>query len=107
MKQEIEQLLHAAVARLKGDVLPADLVVESLGVERTRDPANGDFATNLAMRLAKAAGKPPRSLAQVIVNALEQDAAIERVEIAGAGFINFFLAHDAASSVVRRVHELG
>jgi arginyl-tRNA synthetase len=107
MKQEIEQLLHAAVARLKGDVLPADLAVENLGVERTRDAANGDFATNLAMRLAKAAGKPPRSLAEAIVNALEQDAAIDRVEIAGAGFINFFLARDAASSVVRRVHELG
>jgi arginyl-tRNA synthetase len=107
MKQEIEQLLHAAVARLKGDVLPADLVLGSVGVERTRDAANGDFATNLAMRLAKKAGKPPRALAEAIVGALEQDAAIDKVEIAGAGFINFFLARDAQASVVRRIHELG
>jgi arginyl-tRNA synthetase len=107
MKQEIEQLLHAAVARLKGDVLPADLVLDSLGVERTRDAANGDFATNLAMRLAKAARKPPRTLAEAIVRVLEQDPAIEKVEIAGAGFINFFLARDAQTDVVRRIHELG
>ena len=107
MKQEIEQLLHAAVERLKGSVLPADLALDSVGVERTRDATNGDFATNLAMRLAKQAGKPPRVLAEAIVQALEQDAAIEKVEIAGAGFINFFLARDAQASVVRRIHELG
>src|SRR6185369_5227542 len=106
MKPEIEQLLHAALARLKGGVLPADLAVDSLGVERTRDAANGDFATNLALRLAKGARKPPRELAQAIVGALEKDPAIEKVEIAGAGFINFFLARDAQSSVVRRIHEL-
>jgi arginyl-tRNA synthetase len=107
MKQEIEQLLHAAVARLKGSVLPTDLALDSVGVERTRDAANGDFATNLAMRLAKQAGKPPRVLAEAIVRALEQHAAIEKVEIAGAGFINFFLARDAQASVVQRIHELG
>jgi len=107
LKQEIEQLLRAALARLKGNLLPEELVLESLGVERTRDAANGDFATNLAMRLARAAGKPPRELAQAIVAALEKDAAIEKVEVAGAGFINFFLARDAQAGVVRRVHELG
>ncbi len=96
------------MARLKGDVLPADLVVESLGVERTRDAANGDFATNLAMRLAKAARKPPRVAGRSHRRACcEQDPAIEKVEIAGAGFINFFLAQDAQTGVVRRIHELG
>ena len=107
MKQEIEQLLHAALARLSGTVLPADTPLDNLGVERTRDAANGDFATNVAMRLSKLARKPPRELATAIVGALQQDAAIEKVEIAGAGFINFFLARDAQSSVVRRIHELG
>jgi arginyl-tRNA synthetase len=103
MKSEIEQLLHAALARLKGNTLPEDLTIESLGVERTRDAGNGDFATNLAMRLAKGARKPPRELAQAIVGALEKSPAIEKVEIAGAGFINFFLARDAQASVVPRV----
>jgi arginyl-tRNA synthetase len=106
MKQEIEQLLHAALARLKGGPLSPDITLDSLGVERTRDAANGDFASNIAMRLAKSARKPPREIAQLIVAALEQDATIEKVEIAGAGFINFFLARDAQSSVVRRIHEL-
>jgi len=107
LKQEIEQLLHAALARLSGTVLPADAPLGNLGVERTRDAANGDFATNIAMRLARQARRSPRELAQAIVEALQQDAAIEKVEIAGAGFINFFLARDAHASVVRRIHELG
>jgi len=51
LKQEIEQLLHAALARLSGTVLPAGTPLDNLGVERTRDAANGDFATNVAMRL--------------------------------------------------------
>jgi arginyl-tRNA synthetase len=107
LKQTIEQLLHAALARLKGNLLPADIPTDNLGVERTRDASNGDFATNLAMRLAKLARKPPRELAQAIVGALAQDPAIARVEIAGAGFINFFLAAQAQADVVRRVHDAG
>jgi arginyl-tRNA synthetase len=107
LKQDIEQLLHAALARLKGTLLPADTPLGNLGVERTRDAANGDFATNIAMRLSKAAGKPPRELAQAIVAALTPSPAVSRVEIAGAGFINFYLAGSAQSDVVRRIHELG
>jgi arginyl-tRNA synthetase len=107
MKQDIEQLLLTAVASLKGSMLPADLTLDTAGVERTRDAANGDFATNLAMRLAKQAGKPPRVLAEAIVGALGRSPAIDKVEIAGAGFINFFLARDAQAGVVRRIHELG
>jgi arginyl-tRNA synthetase len=107
MKQQIEQLLRDAVARLAGGLLPADVTLDNLGIERTRDAANGDFATNVAMRLSKLARKQPRELAQAIVDALEKSPAVEKVEIAGAGFINFFLARDAQSSVVRRIHELG
>ncbi|MDQ2641661.1 MAG: arginine--tRNA ligase, partial [Pseudomonadota bacterium] len=106
MKQDIEQLLRTAVASLTGQ-LPADLPLDNLGVERTRDASNGDFATNLAMRLAKAARRPPRDLAQAIVAALPAHPGIERVEIAGAGFINFHLARAAQAQVVRRVHEAG
>jgi arginyl-tRNA synthetase len=108
MKNEIEQLLRAALVRLTAsEQLPADTALDNLGVERTRDAANGDFATNVAMRLAKTARKPPRDLAQLIVGALEKDAIIQRVEIAGAGFINFHLARDAQASVVKRITELG
>ncbi|MEO8315919.1 MAG: arginine--tRNA ligase, partial [Pseudomonadota bacterium] len=107
MKQTIEALLHAALARLSGAALPADIPADNLGVERTRDATNGDFATNIAMRLAKAARKPPREIAQLIVDALEKDAAIARVEIAGAGFINFHLAAQAQADVVRRILDAG
>jgi arginyl-tRNA synthetase len=107
LKQDIEQQLHLALARLKGSLLPADTDLSNLGIERTRDAANGDFATNVAMRLAKAARRPPRELAQAIVAALEPHPNIVRVEVAGAGFINFFLAGDAQADVVRRVFALG
>jgi arginyl-tRNA synthetase len=107
LKQEVEQLLHAALTQLKASVLPADTSLDALGVERTRDSANGDFATNIAMRLAKAAGMKPRDLAQAIVTALPASPQVQRVEIAGAGFINFFLASVAQADVVRRVHEQG
>ncbi|MDR2215165.1 MAG: arginine--tRNA ligase [Nevskiaceae bacterium] len=107
MKQDIEQQLHVALAHLRGGVLPENTDLSNLGIERTRDPANGDFATNVAMRLAKAARKPPRELAQAIVSALPPNPKIARVEIAGAGFINFFLAGDAQADVVRRVFALG
>jgi arginyl-tRNA synthetase len=107
MKNDIEQLLRAALTRLPDGLLPADIPLENLGVERTRDAANGDFATNLAMRLAKAARRPPRELAQALVGALPAHPGVERVQIAGAGFINFFLARAAQSEVVRRIHEAG
>jgi arginyl-tRNA synthetase len=106
LKQTIERLLHAALTRLKAGPLP-DISVDNPGVERTRDAANGDFATNIAMRLARSARKPPREIAQMIVDALEADPAIGRVEIAGAGFINFHLASQAQADVVRRVLAAG
>src|SRR5690606_14418614 len=107
MKHDIEQLLRAALTRLAGGLLPADTPLDSLGVERTRDASNGDFASNVAMRLARAARKAPRELAQAVVAALPAHPGIERGEIAGAGFINFYLARDAQAEVVRRIRDAG
>jgi len=107
LKQEIEQLLSAAVTRLTGTLLPTPPAPGTIVVERTRDSANGDFASNVAMRLAKGAGLPPRTLAQAIVDALPASPQLLRCEVAGAGFINFYLAGDAQAQVVRQVHELG
>lgn len=107
MKQALEQLLLEALARLTGTLLPTTVDRASLVIERTRDPANGDFATNVAMRLAKAAGLKPRDLAQAIVDALPASPQVVKAEVAGAGFINFFLAGDAQAQVVRQIHELG
>ena len=107
MKRELEQLIREALAGLEPGTLPAPPAAEVVAVERTKDSAYGDFATNVALRLAKSARKSPRELAQAIVRALPASALVTRVEIAGAGFINFFLAPAAYAHEVRRIHELG
>ncbi|MFM1885626.1 MAG: arginyl-tRNA synthetase [Pseudomonadota bacterium] len=107
VKQALEQLLSEALARLTGTLLPTAVDPKLVVIERTRDASNGDFATNVAMRLAKSAGLPPRDLANAIVQALPASPQVTKVEVAGAGFINFFVASDAQAQVVRQVHELG
>ncbi|WP_435100973.1 arginine--tRNA ligase [Arhodomonas sp. AD133] len=104
MKQQLAQLVEQAIATLKADgALPADLELD-VQIERGRGEGHGDFATNTAMRLAKPAKRPPREIAQALVEALPAHEHVERVEIAGPGFINFFLTADAAFDVVRRIH---
>jgi len=92
VKDLIEQLVTAALAALPADTLPADLATTSVEIERTRDAAHGDFATNIALKLAKPAKKNPRQLAQAIIAALPANAFVAKVEIAGPGFINFHLS---------------
>ncbi|MDI5986348.1 arginine--tRNA ligase [Halomonas sp. M4R5S39] len=107
MKDTIITLLEGALDTLKRQgVLPADLS-PTIKVDPTRDKAHGDYATNLALMLAKPAGKPPRELAEALVGALPESRAVSRVEIAGPGFVNFFAATDAAAQVVRRVLDAG
>ena len=106
MKQPLEQLVLAALNRLPAGLLPAPPAPDALVVERTKDPQHGDFATNIAMRLAKAAQRSPRELAQAIVAALPANPLVARTEIAGAGFINFFLSHEAYARELASVHRL-
>jgi len=107
LKQEIEELLARAVSVLVGSVLPGPPPPGSITIERTRDPQHGDFATNAAMRLAKAAGCKPRELAQKIVAAMPASPLVARTEIAGAGFINLFLTADAYGRELAAIHERG
>ncbi|MFA7388387.1 MAG: arginine--tRNA ligase, partial [Thiohalobacteraceae bacterium] len=107
MKQHLEQLLTDAVHGLQaGGGLPADLEI-SVQVERTRDRAHGDFASNVAMTLAKAARAKPRDIAEKIVVALPASAQVAKVDIAGPGFINFHLTPAAYHRVVGDVLEQG
>ena len=92
MKQELEQLLLASLAKLTGSVLTEMPAPSAVVVERTRDSGHGEFTTNLALRLAKAARRNPRELAAAIVAALPASPLLSRTEVAGAGFINFHLA---------------
>ena len=95
MKHQLETLLNQALRQLrdKGD-LPADISMEAK-VERTRDRQHGDFATNAAMTLTKAAKRKPRELAEMIKEAMPASPLVVKVEIAGPGFINFFLTPGA------------
>jgi arginyl-tRNA synthetase len=107
LKQQLEQLLLAALRGLPAGTLPEAPDPAAISVERTRDPKHGDFATNVALRLAKPARRNPRELAQAILAALPPNELVARTEVAGAGFINFFLTADAYSQELARVHELG
>ncbi|MBZ5485987.1 arginine--tRNA ligase [Halomonas aquamarina] len=107
MKDTIISLLTGAVDALKHQgVLPADLQ-PTIKVDPTKDKAHGDYATNLALMLAKPAGKNPRELAEAMITALPQSDAIQKTEIAGPGFINFFAAADAAAQIVAQVLDSG
>lgn len=77
------------------------------GIERARDQQHGDYASNIALRLAKPAGMNPRALASLIVENLPAHECIESVDIAGPGFINFSLVSDAGYSVIAEVIKAG
>jgi arginyl-tRNA synthetase len=103
LKTLIEKLLERALAALPEELVPASARDVSIEVENTRDAGHGDFASNLAMRLAKAARQNPRKLAEALVRLLPSDPAVAKVDIAGAGFINFFLAKDAYHAEIAKV----
>jgi arginyl-tRNA synthetase len=104
LKQQLEHLLQEALRQLPAGTISA---TPEATVERTRDAQHGDFATNVALRLAKAAKRNPRELAQAIIAALPANSLIARTEVAGAGFINFFLTPAAFARELASIHELG
>jgi arginyl-tRNA synthetase len=83
--------------------LPAPPVDVEIKIERPRDPTHGDWATNLALTLAKQAGMPPRDVALALVARLRPDPHVASVEIAGPGFINFRLADRWLLDVLERI----
>ena len=107
MKYHIEQLVHSALQALPPEALAAELRSLAPVVERTRDPAHGDFSCNIAMQLARSARGNPRKLAQAIIGALPASDLVARTEIAGPGFINFFLSPAACQQELRKVLEAG
>ncbi|HVN99622.1 MAG TPA: arginine--tRNA ligase [Steroidobacteraceae bacterium] len=107
MKTELEELLAQALARIAGTTFNGEIDRRNIVVERARDAQHGDYASNVALRLARAAGLKPRELAEAIVAALPPSALVASAEVAGAGFINFRLASDAQYDTLRRVLELG
>ena len=98
MKDTIRQLIQQALTQLVNEgVLPEGLT-PAIQVENARDKTHGDFASNIAMMLAKPAGMKPRDLAEKIIAALPADENVTKAEIAGPGFINFFQNTQALAS---------
>jgi arginyl-tRNA synthetase len=105
MKSQLLSLLRAALPTVlagSSAELPSTILVEA-----SKDTKNGDFASNVALTLAKPLGLPPRKVAEAIVAALPASPLIAKVEIAGPGFINFFLAPGALQAVVPEILRLG
>ncbi|KIU53979.1 MULTISPECIES: arginine--tRNA ligase [Pseudomonas] len=98
MKDTIRQLIQQALTQLVNDGVLPDGLTPAIQVENARDKTHGDFASNIAMMLAKPAGLKPRDLAEKLIAALPADPQVSKVEIAGPGFLNFFQNTQALAS---------
>ncbi|MEK4078896.1 arginine--tRNA ligase [Solibacillus sp. FSL K6-1126] len=108
----VEQLQQSIKAALKAAIDQAGLVEAgteiNIHLETPKDKANGDFATNIAMQLTKLAKKPPRAIAEAILAHLTTEGTdIEKIEIAGPGFMNITVRKDFLASVVTATFEQG
>lgn len=103
MKQVIAGLIDSALKTLiENGTLPGD-VQPNIMVENTRDKSHGDYASNIALTLAKPARSNPRQLAEKLVAALPQSENLTRTEIAGPGFINFFISEASTNSLITTI----
>ncbi|MBU0499853.1 MAG: arginine--tRNA ligase [Gammaproteobacteria bacterium] len=111
MKSQIQDLVFQALAALVADGVLPQRELPTFSIEHARGPAHGDFATNAALVCAKAARCKPRDLAEKLAAALPASTGIEKVEIAGPGFINFYLSTDAYRALIPEIlakgHEFG
>lgn len=111
MKEKITTLLKGAFEKAQGEgALPKteELSLDQLiRLEVPKDKKNGDFACNLAMVLAKALHMAPRAIAEALVAAIEKNSDIEKIEVAGAGFINFYLSNDWLYETLKQIENQG
>lgn len=100
LKQHLTQLLAQAVGELcRRGVLPQG-AAQSIHLERTRDPKHGDFASNVALVLAQLSGCPPREIAAQLLAELPTSELLAKIEIAGPGFLNFFVTEAAYRALI-------
>ena len=101
-EDKLRALLSSALSRAFEGTEAPDFLIEV-----PKDKANGDYSTNMAMLLARTLKKAPRDIATEIVNNIESDSAVEKVEVAGAGFINFYLNNSYIYEVLKEIEEKG
>ncbi len=103
MKTQISELFAQALDACRDTLMPDAADLPAPVVERTRDPAHGDFACNIAMVLAKPARKNPRQIATMLCDAFPESDLVDKLEIAGPGFINVRLAPAAFHGLVAEI----
>jgi arginyl-tRNA synthetase len=105
LKDSLQALFSTALENLTSSGVLDDPQMIEISFEHTKSKEHGDFATNIAMVLAKQAGMSPRELAPKIIAAIPESAAIDKLEIAGPGFINIFIDHGIKFDVIKRIQQ--
>ena len=101
---ELKELLKLNLQKALKE-LNVDLSLDEIVIENSKDPTHGDYASNIAMKLARTFGKSPRDVASLIIEKMSQEQ-IDHIEIAGPGFINFYMKSDSLSNVVTKIINL-
>ena len=107
MKKQLQELINQSLQTLKSEGLEITIQKDDIKIEYSRDASHGDFATNIAMVLAKTLNCNPRELANKITKNIPKIDLVKNVEIAGPGFINFFLSQNSYQSVVLDILKRG
>lgn len=107
MKKQLQELINQSLQTLKSEGLEITIQKDDIKIEYSRDASHGDFATNIAMVLAKTLNCNPRELANKITKNIPKINLVKNVEIAGPGFINFFLSQNSYQSVVLDILKRG
>ncbi|HSP59796.1 MAG TPA: arginine--tRNA ligase, partial [Ornithinimicrobium sp.] len=107
--EQLADAIHAVLTRAvaRGDLSVAVPEREAVRVERPRTREHGDWASNVALQLAKQAGMPPRQLAEQVAAALAEEAGVARVDVAGPGFLNITVDAASAGELARTIVEAG
>ena len=103
MQKQIHKLLTTAISELKATGELVEDIDCDIHITRSRDISHGDFASNLALKLSKAVNIPARKLAEKIIDKIPDDSAISKIEIAGPGFINFYVHDTHQADVLNKI----
>ena len=95
--ENLKLKIQKALSDLGQEVSLNDIIIE-----KSKDETHGDYATNVAMKMCKLFGKAPRDVATVLIEKINKDG-IDKIEIAGPGFINFFMKHDSLQAFVNKI----
>ena len=101
LESTLQEALQKAIVKAE---LSNDIEASKINIEIPKDKSHGDYSSNIAMQLTRVLHRNPREIAQQIVDALDKEAgSIDQVEIAGPGFLNFFMKNDAITSIIKEV----